>query len=132
MDKDIQAFKERAQPDDVWEYKGMTLFLIRRGYDLPSEDEWPADWDKLSPSLKFLAQGHYNGYAISTISVPENQIDDLPVHGGVTLVIRGDSETLYGFDTAHADDFEQPKPKGWVIDETAKLADSLLEWANKE
>lgn len=59
------------------------------------------------------------------------QLGDIEVHGGITFVLHGDGKHLYGFHTAHYDDLKQWKPKGWVIDETARLADSLLEWAKQ-
>jgi hypothetical protein len=89
-----------------------------------------------------MPQGFLNGY----VAVPKNHPlwgkdynDDnvlmLEVHGGITYAdkyLKGyelpDKDDLwwFGFDTAHFEDFKNPKDMEYVKKETIKLAEQLI------
>lgn len=114
----IQDMKARAESQDIWEYSGMTLFVLHKTYDVPK--------DTPVPVLRVMRDGHWNGYVLTPIYIPESATYELNVHGGLTLCEHGDGINLYGFDTAHVDDEDNPKSREWVMEETRKLADEIL------
>lgn len=112
--------KQIAVPSDKWEYKGMTLFVLHNDFNIP-KSSLPFQVSQL------LIDGVWNGYVLTDIYIPLESLEDIEVHGGITL--HGYSEqNIYGFDTAHSDDFDTPKSKTWVMEETRKLADAILAW----
>ena len=114
-----EDFMQRVQEGDKWEYKGLTLLVIHNDFGIPKDT--PYTFSRL------LLEGNWHGYVLTDIYIPDEQIHDIDVHGGITLADYG-TPNLYGFDTAHADDFDNLKSKEWVMKETQRFADNILQW----
>lgn len=117
----ISYLKSLAQPNDTWQYEGMTLFVLHKTYKSAHLPDMPS----------MIRDGHWNGYVLTSIHVPESDAYELDVWGGVTLCEHNATVSLYGFDTAHADDQDNSKSREWVMEETRKLADEILAWHKK-
>jgi hypothetical protein len=84
------------------------------------------------PETHFLFDIGYNGYVILPVEKCPKNHEEVPVHGGITLVERiGKSEKLYGFDTGHFSSRESPiRDVGWIKEQIILMKNGLL--AQKE
>jgi hypothetical protein len=109
----ISIDKYENESVEKWEKDGLRFYLLK--VDLNSTFMKP----------------YYCGYArFSERPVKEGSIlSYVPVHGGITLEQTDDQGgMIYGFDCAHASDFEDPRTRdiGWLKEECERMARAII------
>lgn len=133
-----------SQAQDIWTYRGVTCCIMRQSWwEKEAEDLLKAAsllkaeddsslLTKIADDTRKRAQ-NYNGYAIFSKRPLRDRgykgfAQYVPVHGGITYahVYRG-GEFVYGFDTGHIFDDDNPLAKDvkWAKEETQRMVTAI-------
>ena len=107
-----------------WQKDGLKFHIVRVEWNIP------VSYPLITASL----HDYHCGYVtFPSCPVPDEDIDCVDVHGGITFAVNEDGAYTYGFDCAHDGDENKPHLHDlvWLQEECESMAEQILALANK-